>query len=162
MPEINFRYQPPTAGDHLVGMAGDFSEWEILDLTDIGGIYLLMLHIEPGRYRYKLIVDGNWMPDPGHSLREPDPFGGENSLLIVENPQPPRFSWAKVAADPSLLDERRGHYLELNRLSETRCELRFNWHPSLPARLTGSHRRTRVPAAPAGCYAQNRALALPV
>ena len=28
MPEIEFRYQPPTAGDHQVGIAGDFTDWK--------------------------------------------------------------------------------------------------------------------------------------
>ena len=136
MPEISFRYQAPTAGKHLVGLAGEFSDWAILDLIDIGGIYILKLPVEPGRYSYKLIVDGNWMPDPANPLREPDPFGGENSILAVEATGLCRLSWKQVRDDLSRLNERQGHYLEINRLAGQKYELRFNWHPGLEADLT--------------------------
>ncbi len=135
MPEISFKYQAPTSGQHLVGMAGDFSGWAILDLIDIGGIYILKLPLEAGCYRYKLIVDGNWMPDPGNPLRESDPFGGENSLLVVPHENLPGLSWKQIGEDLSRLDERVGRYLELNRISEEDYELRFNWYPGLDAAL---------------------------
>lgn len=136
MPEIRFQYQAPTAGKHLVGLAGDFTGWAILDLIDHGGIYILKLSVEPGRHRYKLIVDGIWMPDPANPLREPDPFGGENSLLVVDPEGPSRLSWNQLREDLSLLHSRRDRYLELNRISEGDFELRFIWHPGLEADMT--------------------------
>jgi glycosidase len=135
MPEITFRYQPPTAGRHEVGLAGDFSNWRILDLNDRGGVYVLSLHVEKGRYRYKFIVDGHWLPDPNNPLCEPDPFGGTNSLLVIEDDTRGRLSWHQVSEDMTLLDERQGHYIEVIRISADSYELRFNWHPSLPAVL---------------------------
>nr|HPH61488.1 cyclomaltodextrinase [Candidatus Syntrophosphaera sp.] len=135
MPEISFQYQAPTAGKHLVGLAGDFTGWAILDLIDLGGIYILKLPVEPGSHRYKLIVDGNWMPDPANPMREPDPFGGENSVLNVATEGPPRLSWHQVRDDPACLDVRRDQYLELNRLSDGEFELRFSWHPGLEAQF---------------------------
>ncbi len=135
MPEISFRYQAPTAGKHLVGLTGEFTDWAILDLIDIGGIYILKLPVEPGRYHYKLIVDGNWMPDPANPLREPDHFGGENSILVVEAEGQHRLNWKQVKDDFSRLNERQGHYLEINRLARQQYELRFNWHPGLEAEL---------------------------
>ena len=135
MPEISFQYQAPTASKHLVGLAGDFTGWAILDLIDLGGIYILKLPVEPGSHRYKLIVDGNWMPDPANPMREPDPFGGENSVLNVATEGPPRLSWHQVRDDPACLDVRRDQYLELNRLSDGEFELRFSWHPGLEAQF---------------------------
>lgn len=135
MPEISFRYQAPTAGKHLVGLTGEFTDWAILDLIDIGGIYILKLPVEPGRYHYKLIVDGNWMPDPANPLREPDHFGGENSILVVEAEGQHRLSWKLVKDNISRLNERQGHYLEINRLARQQYEIRFNWHPGLEAEL---------------------------
>lgn len=39
---------------------------------------------QPGRYRYKLIVDGeHWIEDPSHGLKEADGYGGFNSVLHV-------------------------------------------------------------------------------
>lgn len=143
MAEIQFRYQPPTSGTHLVGLAGDFTGWEILDMDEIGGVYFLNLHIDEGRYCYKFIVDGNWIPDPANPLTEPDPFGGYNSILIVQETIPSHFNWKEIMQNLNLLDERRGYFLVFNRLSEGKYELRFNWFPSLPADLTaiidGSH-----------------------
>jgi len=136
MPEIRFSYQPPTAGEHEVGIAGDFTSWEILDLVDTGGIYIISLHVENGIYRYKLIADGNWIPDPGNPSREPDPFGGYNSILEVKTEKAPEFTWEDVWRDKSLLLERTGHYFSLNRISEDRYELRFRWYTFLPAELT--------------------------
>ena len=135
MAEIQFRYQPPTSGKHLVGLAGDFTGWEILDMNEVGGVYFLNLHIDEGRYCYKFIVDGNWIPDPDNPLTEPDPFGGFNSVLIVQETIPSRFSWEEIIQDLSLLDERKGYYVDLNRISDEQYELRFNWFPSLPADL---------------------------
>lgn len=135
MPSHRFKYQPPTAGEHQVGIAGDFTDWEILDLEDSGGVYSLTLYIENGRYRYKLIVDGIWMPDPANPRTESDPFGGLNSVLVIQPKAAPSFTWHDVWDNLSLLEERRGHYLSLNRMSETGYELRFNWFPWLPAEI---------------------------
>ncbi len=135
MPDIRFSYQPLTAGSHEVGIAGDFTGWEILELADIGGVYVLTLHVETGKHLYKLIVDGIWMPDPSNPETEADPFGGENSLLIVEQEVTPALAWDEVKVDLGLLHDRGGHYLSLNRISQTEYELRFTWYPSLPAEL---------------------------
>ncbi|MBW6514881.1 MAG: DUF3459 domain-containing protein [Candidatus Syntrophosphaera sp.] len=135
MADIRFRYQPPTAGTHEVGIAGDFTSWEILDLIDVGGIYLISLHVEKGRYRYKFIVDGNWIADPNNPNLEADPFGGMNSILVVDGQKKPRFAWKDIWQDQAPLRERLGHYISVNRMAENLYELRFNWHPSLPAEL---------------------------
>lgn len=138
MPLLRFSYQPPVAGVREVGLAGDFSSWAILELQDQGGVFSLELPLETGKYRYKFIADGVWLSDPANPLREQDPFGGENSILIVQTEQVRRFTWDEVWQDLALLRDRDGSYFELNRLAEERYELRFNWYPSLPARLTAS------------------------
>ena len=35
--------------------------------------------------RYCLVVDGQWMPDPLAKHTVPNPFGGRNSILEVED-----------------------------------------------------------------------------
>ena len=38
----------------------------------------------PGRHRYKVFVDGQrWIPDPDCAMREPDPYGGWESVIDV-------------------------------------------------------------------------------
>ena len=70
-----------------VSVAGDFNGWRPEPLEPEGeGAWRLDLPVPaPGRHRYKLIVDGRrWIADPGNAVREPDPYGGSNSVLVVK------------------------------------------------------------------------------
>jgi glycosidase len=131
MAAVRFSYQPLTAGAHEVGIAGDFTDWEILDLVGVGGVYVLSLPVETGRHLYKLIVDGNWMPDPANPALEPDPFGGLNSVLVIASEETPHHTWEEVFADLGLLQERVERYLWINRRDTHEYELRFDWYPDL-------------------------------
>ena len=42
-----------------------------------------VLHLEPGQYEYRLVVDGDWREDPSNPKRVPNHLGGNNSLLRV-------------------------------------------------------------------------------
>ena len=44
----HFSYSPLTAGKHTVGLAGDFTSWEIIPLEESGGIYTLSIDLPPG------------------------------------------------------------------------------------------------------------------
>lgn len=128
---IRFFYQAPTAGNHEVGIVGDFTQWKIQSLQSVGDVYLITYDLKPGSYRYKYVVDGLWMPDPSHNLREPDPFGGENSLLFVSQSQA-LSSWA----DAMRAAQKHGahKYLAVHRIAAERLELRVHW----PAHLAQS------------------------
>ncbi len=55
--------------------------WE----ADVGGL-------APGRYLYKILVDGShWRDDPANPRKAPDGFGGLNSVLTI--PQNHRVEW---------------------------------------------------------------------
>jgi glycosidase len=144
MPRIQISYQPLTAGSHVVGIAGDFNAWEIVDLNESGGIHTITLELDSGKYRYKLIVDGVWMADPANPLCEPDPFGGLNSILIAEQEDRPDFTWQQVFADPSLLDERKERYLDVVRRSQDSYELRFSWYPGMDVEVFALVDQTRI------------------
>lgn len=135
MPDIRFSYQALTAGNHEAGIAGDFTSWEILEMKDLGGVHVITLPVETGTHRYKLIVDGVWMPDPSSPLREADPFGGENSILIVRAPETLSLSWEEIYNDPSLLAERMERYIDIVRLSEDSYDIRLNWYPGLNSKV---------------------------
>jgi hypothetical protein len=42
------------------------------------------MKLEPGKYFYKFIVDGDWITDPGNQNAEDDGHGNINSVLVVE------------------------------------------------------------------------------
>lgn len=76
---------PEANGVYLVG---DFNHWKMDDtsrLWDAGeGLWQKRLLLTPGRYRYKFVVDGKWVPDPGNKLAEPNPYGGIDSVIEIE------------------------------------------------------------------------------
>ena len=43
--------------------------------------------LNAGRYRYKYIIDGKWLPDPNHEYREDDGHGGYNSIVEIPGSQ---------------------------------------------------------------------------
>jgi chromosome partitioning protein len=70
-----------------VQIAGDFNNWqpEKAPMQKVGesGVWQTEMNLLPGRYRYRLVVDGQWQQDPYNELTEMNPFGGFNSVLEV-------------------------------------------------------------------------------
>lgn len=89
--EIVFSYAPSGARPNEVLVSGSFNGWGEdatggawpLVWSDVRGAFVLRRTIADGTYSYKFIVDGNWIADPSSAEREPDGFGGENSVLRV-------------------------------------------------------------------------------
>ncbi len=48
-----------------------------------GRVWKKVLNLEPGRYRYRYVVDGTWRSDPLNANVEPAPYGGHNSVLVL-------------------------------------------------------------------------------
>ena len=114
LPEARFRWEGG-ADAREVSLVGDFNGWNTAadPMKRVGGAWTATLSLRPGTYRYKLVVDGDYRPDPSHQNREPDGYGGENSLLTVGGdaarnvPRPwavrtdPEAVWFRVAGDRS-------------------------------------------------------------
>jgi len=71
-----------------VYVAGDFTDWEQRPLRmrrrQAGqDVFFRVLDLPAGTYEYKLIVDGEWHPDP-NAQQVPNDRGSTNSLLYVE------------------------------------------------------------------------------
>jgi 1,4-alpha-glucan branching enzyme len=69
-----------------VTVAGDFNGWsaDANPLEPRGeGRWQVTLTLKPGRYQYKFIVDGEWMPDPTAKQNVYNKFGTLNSVLEV-------------------------------------------------------------------------------
>jgi chromosome partitioning protein len=77
-----FMLQHPNSG--RVQLAGDFNNWQPEPLVaGNDGIWRTMLHLSPGDYRYKYIIDGAWINDPGNEQTAPNPYGGFDSILTI-------------------------------------------------------------------------------
>jgi len=70
-----------------VYLTGEFTNWsrEGIRMEKDGktGFWKAVLHLEPGEYEYRFIVDGVWIKDPNNTDSVLNEFGQENSLLIV-------------------------------------------------------------------------------
>jgi chromosome partitioning protein len=77
-------------GAEHVYIAGDFNDWKPdgSEMEAVGRVWKKLLKLAPGRYRYRYVVDGQWCTDPGNATVEPSPFGGNDSVLVLNNLQP--------------------------------------------------------------------------
>lgn len=69
-----------------VPLAGEFTNWESRPLglaKGSGGRWSTTIELAPGKYEYRLLIDGAWSDHPEASHRVPNAFGTENCLLIV-------------------------------------------------------------------------------
>jgi len=82
--EITFTYFAPKAT--TVCVAGDFTQWEASPITlvkDESGMWKTTVALKPGRYQYRLLVNGQWQNDPNCTELEPNAFGTVNCVLSV-------------------------------------------------------------------------------
>lgn len=85
---VVFSYQSEDQGTKQVQLVGDMNNWNPNNtpLEKVNGRWEVRLRLEPGFYPYQLVVDGNWMLDPGNSNTRDNGIGGRNSLLEVATP----------------------------------------------------------------------------
>jgi len=93
--KVSFSYAAPSAQSVL--LAGDFTGWQQAPLPmkkDKKGLWKKTVSLGPGRYEYRLLVDGEWRNDEKCPNRQPNQFGGENCVCVVEavmqKPEPQR------------------------------------------------------------------------
>jgi len=70
-----------------VQLAGDFNNWQPTEtnLQKVGhsGVWQTKLNLPTGKYRYRVVVDGQWQQDPYNEHTELNPFGEYNSIVEV-------------------------------------------------------------------------------
>ncbi len=69
-----------------IEIAGDFNAWVPDDGVETQhgrGELRKILRLKPGKYEYRLIVDGVWQQDPKNPEQVPNELGSHNSLLRV-------------------------------------------------------------------------------
>lgn len=68
-----------------VVVSGSFNGWRTQDYKMVlrGNEWVFPVHLWPGRYSYKFIIDGEWLLDPANPLWEDNEYGNGNSVLWV-------------------------------------------------------------------------------
>jgi len=81
--EVIFAAQFENARKVLI--AGDFNNWSpgATPMALANGAWRTQLPLSPGRYRYRFVVDGNWVTDPNNELTETNQFGELNNVVEV-------------------------------------------------------------------------------
>jgi len=80
--------QPANNRTQEVSIAGDFNRWSPtatpMTRDPRTGVFQTCLPLPPGRYRYRLVIDGQWIQDPYNETVETNPFGELNSIATVD------------------------------------------------------------------------------
>jgi serine/threonine protein kinase len=84
MYSVEFTITAPDA--QVVALAGEFNNWSPT-ATPMhkrpNGTWAATLQLAAGKYQYKFIVDGKWIPDPENPTKVPDTFTGFNSVVVI-------------------------------------------------------------------------------
>ena len=88
--EVQFSLKLNDSKAHIVAIAGDFNGWNpqanLLEDLDGDGIWTGTLNLEPGKYEYMFVIDGEkWLPDPNALRYVKDGFGNKNAILEINN-----------------------------------------------------------------------------
>ena len=88
--EVQFSLKINDNKAHTVAIAGDFNGWNpqtnVLEDPEGDGIWTGTLNLEPGRYEYMFVLDGEkWFPDPNALRYVKDGFGNKNAILEINN-----------------------------------------------------------------------------
>jgi hypothetical protein len=88
--EVQFSLKINDNKAHTVAIAGDFNGWNpqanLLEDPEGDGIWTGTLKLEPGRYEYMFVLDGEkWFPDPNALRYVKDGFGNRNAILEISN-----------------------------------------------------------------------------
>lgn len=99
--EVTIRYRPEGATPGRVVVAGQWNGWsqdlDPLSDGDGDGTFERLVELLPGRYAYKLVVDGTWTLDPGNWVTMFHE-GTENSRLDVADCRLPRLEVESATA----------------------------------------------------------------
>lgn len=81
------------AGDDVptgsnLAIAGDFNNWNPsqtpMTKDENLGVWRACVNVPPGRYRYRLVKNGQWVQDPFNRTVESNPFGELNNIIEIK------------------------------------------------------------------------------
>ena len=83
--KVKFSFESADARE--VFLLGDFNNWDPRAhpmKNDGNGRWNRTIVVPTGKYEYKFLADGKWLPDPCNDQRCPNCFGSDNSVLELE------------------------------------------------------------------------------
>ena len=91
-----------------VFLAGTFNEWstEATAMRAVDGGFEVVLPLAMGEYQYKFVADGQWITDEMAARFHPDGFGGQNSVVDVDDGFP---DLVLARGDGRILSDGLGH-----------------------------------------------------
>ncbi|MBD3368020.1 MAG: hypothetical protein GF405_07600 [Candidatus Eisenbacteria bacterium] len=83
--QVPFVYEPDGAPSQVY-LAGQFNNWstDATPMEEVDGRFEVTLLLPIGRYQYKFVADGNWITDETADDFHPDGYGGQNSVVVVD------------------------------------------------------------------------------
>jgi len=81
--KVNFSLSGVKAGKVFV--VGDFNNWDRTKhrMKKEKSNWKLAMKIPAGEYKFKYLADGNWLNDPAAHRYAGNPYGGEDSVVVV-------------------------------------------------------------------------------
>ena len=82
--EVMFSVFAPEAQE--VHIVGEFNNWQVNGVSRMmqnSGTWSKKLELVPGKYRYRFVVDGNWVEDSSNPNKEVNPYGSVDSLIEI-------------------------------------------------------------------------------
>jgi len=82
--EVIFSVFAPEAKD--VYLVGEFNKWQLNEsarMTQNNGTWSRKINLNSGKYRYRFVIDGNWIEDSSNPLKEVNPYGSVDSLIEI-------------------------------------------------------------------------------
>jgi hypothetical protein len=69
-----------------VCLSGDLNNWspDAFKMQRVGDEWIFKAHLNPGKHRYKFVVDGKWILDPANKLWEQNEHNTGNSVLWID------------------------------------------------------------------------------
>jgi len=85
--KIIFQFNPKDSIYTKVSIVGEMTNWNpnVIFMENKNGIWQTELIMNPGRYQYQIVADGNWFLDPNNPVKIDNGIGGFNSLLVAGN-----------------------------------------------------------------------------
>jgi cyclomaltodextrinase len=83
--KVTFTFEPEVSYSQVF-LAGTFNGWST-DVTPMhrkGAGFEVTLFLPVGEYQYKFVADGQWITDQKAEKFHPDGFGGQNSVVVVD------------------------------------------------------------------------------
>lgn len=81
-------FELPAGQGRTVCVAGSFNDWEPrnsqMNYDSVNKCYTLTIHLAPGTYEYKFVINDEWVLDEANPNFAANDFGTLNSVLTVE------------------------------------------------------------------------------